>query len=100
MGGRLISEGVDCNTKLLPLCLSLSAEFSNSEIDQLCEECSSTENFSCKKWVNLEDVVTQDISVTGVELCLDPCLPSTENEGNDESFCENLGQNTFLFNLK
>ena len=87
--GKFISEGVDCDSKLPPLCLSFNADISNSDIDQLCEECSSSsENFSCKKWVNLEDVMSnQGISVTGVELCLDTCLPSVENDEN-ESFCE------------
>ena len=99
VAGKFISEGVDCDSKLPPLCLSFNADISNSDIDQLCEECSSSsENFSCKKWVNLEDVMSnQGISVTGVELCLDTCLPSVENDYSAPGCLKNIHCKVFIF---
>ena len=79
----LQSVGVDCESKLQPLCFR---EVGVSDLSFINEQCGNCDDLSvtptCHKWETLEDSYEQGdaFKVTGVEICTDMCGPKVRQE--------------------
>ena len=79
----LQSVGVDCETKLMPLCFR---EVGSSDLDFINEQCGDCNDFSvtpsCNKWERLEDISEEGdaFTVWGLEICTDMCGPKVRQE--------------------
>ena len=84
---NLVSAGVDCQSKLKPLCLQITTENLDS-IEEKCQECTSgIYQTKCGKWATLEHA--EDVngySIEGAEICVDPCGMEIFEDSND--FCQ------------
>ena len=78
LSNGLQSVGVDCESKLMPLCFR---EVGASDLSFINEQCGDCNDFSvtptCNKWEKLEDYYEQGdaFKVTGLDICTDLCGP-------------------------
>ena len=83
LSNELQSVGVDCESKLQPLCFR---EVGVSDLSFINEQCGNCDDLSvtptCHKWETLEDSYEQGdaFKVTGVEICTDMCGPKVRQE--------------------
>ena len=74
----LQSAGVDCESKLMPLCFR---EIGASDLTFINDQCGNCDDLAvtptCHKWEKLEDYYEEGdaFQVTGVEICTDLCGP-------------------------
>ena len=100
--GALQSAGVDCESKLMPLCFR---EVGTSDLDFINEQCDDCSDFStipiCNKWEKLEDYYEQGdaFKVTGgPQICTDLCGPAVEPQFGD--YCSVALTLTFSFDTQ
>ena len=86
---NLVAAGVDCQSKLKPLCLQITTENLDS-IEEKCQECTSgIYQTKCGKWATLEHA--EDVngySIKGAEICVEPCGLEIFEDSN--GFCQVL----------
>ena len=85
--GNLVSSGVDCETKLKPLCLQISP--GNLDfVDDKCQECNpDIYQTKCGKWATLllQDKVN-GYDIEGADICVQPC--GMEVFEDSEAYCQ------------
>ena len=84
----LQSAGVDCDTKLMPLCFRETGVSDLSFLNKQCSQCGSvTAGVSCHEWRDLEDYYQEGdpFKITGAEICVKPCGPKASF---DEQYCQ------------
>ena len=98
----LQSVGVDCESKLMPLCFR---KIGASDLDFINEQCDDCSDFStipiCNKWEKLEDYYEQGdaFKVTGgPQICTDLCGPAVEPQFGD--YCSVALTLTFSFDTQ
>ena len=72
--GNLVAAGVDCQSRLKPLCLQVTPDNLNS-IDDKCQECNpDIYQTKCGKWTTLllQDKVN-GYDIEGADICVQPC---------------------------
>ena len=85
--GNLVSAGVDCQTRIKPLCLQVTPEHLDS-VDDKCQECSpDVYQTKCGKWATLllEDTVN-GYKIEGADICVQPC--GLEVFEDSEAYCQ------------
>ena len=84
---NLVAAGVDCQSKLKPLCLQIATENLNF-VEEKCQECNpEIYQKKCGKWASLE--LAEDVNgynIKGAEICVEPC--GTEVYENSDHFCQ------------
>ena len=85
--GKLVAKGVDCETKLRPLCLDISQEHSDAHKAK-CKECNpDIYQTKCAKWVDLELEESENgYIIEGAQICVEPCGLETYEDAN--AFCQ------------
>jgi len=92
----LQSVGVDCDSKLMPLCFR---EVGTSDLTFINEQCGECDDLSatptCNKWVDLEDCYEEGDSfkVEGWKICTDVCGPAVRKE---TAYCSSLDPDATL----
>ena len=84
---NLVAAGVDCQSKLKPLCLQITPE-NLENIEDKCQECTSDiYQTKCGKWATLK--LAEDVNgynIEGAEICVEPCGMEIFEDSND--FCQ------------
>ena len=84
---NLVAAGVDCQSKLKPLCLQIATENLNF-VEEKCQECNpDVYQTKCGKWATLE--LAEDVNgynIKGAEICVEPCGTEVNEKSND--FCQ------------
>ena len=81
-GYKLESVGMDCESKLMPLCFRDIGTSDLAFINDQCGDCDDfSETPSCNKWSNLEDCYEPgDPFKVTAEICTDMCGPLVREE--------------------
>ena len=87
--GQLKTKGVNCESKYKPLCLQLLPQTTPtvSEVLEECDKCAEDTN-QCNNWVDLQNYPVDGITITGAELCLDPCVKNVNYNDYVNGACE------------
>ena len=84
---NLVAAGVDCQSKLKPLCLQITPE-NLDFVEAKCQECNpDIYQRKCGKWATLE--LAEDVNgyfIEGAEICVEPCGTEVFEDSND--FCQ------------
>ena len=81
---NLVAAGVDCQTRLKPLCLQIKTD-NLDIIEDKCQECNpDIYQTKCQQWTSFETV--DGYSIEGAEICVKPC--GTEVFENSNNFCQ------------
>ena len=84
---NLVAAGVDCQSKIKPLCLQITPE-NLDFVEKKCQECNpDIYQKKCGKWATLE--LAEDVngySIEGAEICVEPCGTEVFEDSND--FCQ------------
>ena len=63
----------------------------STTIEEECAKCPADNSVTCNKWVDLEDYPATsggvNITITGAEICVEPCGGETESGPAAEMFC-------------
>ena len=84
---NLVAAGVDCQTRLRPLCLQITPE-NLDLIEDKCQECNpDVYQRKCGKWssLNLQDEIN-GYFIEGVDVCVEPCGKEIFEDSN--AFCQ------------
>ena len=89
---NLVASGVDCQSKLKPLCLQIAPENLDS-IEDKCKECNpNIFQRKCGKWASLELAeAVNGYSIEGADICVEPCGTVAFEDSND--FCQVIHYN-------